>query len=116
MIPIACLLRECRNLAHAPRSCRFHVCSAPMRGTLLCSAILFASCGPGSRDHDTGNGKGSDPTGDTKIVGRIWAPKWAPGDVPPGQEIPVFGATVWVTNTQPPPIPQQTFCDDCVDT
>jgi hypothetical protein len=50
------------------------------------------------------------------VSGRVWAPKWAPGDVPAGQEIPIFGATIYVTDTKPAPIPQQTFCEACIDT
>lgn len=41
---------------------------------------------------------------------------WGPGVAPPGQEIPVFGATVYVTDTKPDPIPQQTFCEPCIET
>ncbi len=50
------------------------------------------------------------------MTGKIWAPKYGPGDVPPGQEIPIFGATIYVTDTQPAPIPQETYCEPCVET
>ncbi len=101
-----------------------------MRG-LANVVVLFtalAACGPGQRDpggdgSGSGSGSGLDGgvvgcTGTTcaTITGKVWAPKWAPGDVPPGQEIPIFGATIYVTDTKPAPIPQQTFCEACIDT
>jgi len=84
------------------------------------------ACGPGQRDPGNGGGDGSGSgsgsgtectgTGCATITGRVWAPKWAPGDVPAGQEIPVWGATIYVSDTKPEPIPQQTFCEACIDT
>src|SRR5688572_1616741 len=84
------------------------------------SVMVAAACGPNGRDDDglgsgSGSGSGSGTVAAT-LTGKVWAPKWAPGDVPPGQEIPIFGATIYVTDTQPQPIPQQTFCEACVDT
>lgn len=91
---------------------------------IMISAVL--ACGPGERRPGGGNGDeddtgSGDPNGCTgnqcaTITGRVWAPKWAPGDVPPGQEIPIFGATIYVTDTKPAPIPQQTFCESCIET
>lgn len=77
------------------------------------------ACGPGRRD-DTGNGSGSGsgsncPTCST-ITGKVWAPKYGPGEAPPGQEIPIFGATIYVSDTRPAPIPQQVYCEPCIDT
>jgi hypothetical protein len=90
-----------------------------MRALVSIVVLLgVAACGPGSRGDDgegSGSGSGSQSSG-IKLTGRVWAPKWAPGDVPPGQEIPVFGATIYVTGTRPAPIPQQTYCESCADT
>lgn len=88
---------------------------------LLTAAFLVVACGPGGRDDGTGNGSGSGsgsadcPTCAT-VSGRVWAPKYGPGEVPPGQEIPIFGATIYVTDQKPAPIPQQTFCEPCIET
>lgn len=46
----------------------------------------------------------------------MWAPNYGPGVAPPGQEIPIFGATIYVTDTKPQPIPQQVYCEPCIDT
>jgi hypothetical protein len=85
---------------------------------------VAAACGPGTRDPGNGSGSGSGSgsgggcTGSScaTLTGKVWAPKWAPGDVPAGQEIPIFGATIYVTDSKPAPVPQQTFCEACVDT
>src|SRR5687768_16219615 len=84
-------------------------------------STLFA-CGPGGRndgtggdDDGSGSGSGDCPTCAT-LTGKVWAPKWGPGEAAPGQEIPIFGATIYVTDTKPQPIPQQTFCEAWVDT
>ncbi len=65
----------------------------------------------------SGSGSGSNPDCPTcaVVTGKVWAPKWAPGNVPPGQEIPIFGAMVYVTTTKPDPIPQKVYCEACVD-
>jgi hypothetical protein len=86
---------------------------------LVTALILLAACGPGRRD-DTGNGSGSGsgsncPTCAT-VTGKVWAPNWAPGQAPAGQEIPIFGATIYVTDTRPQPIPQQVYCEPCIET
>src|SRR5262245_34720434 len=87
--------------------------------TFFALSVIAAACGPGNRGDD-GNGSGSGSGSDLPVVatltGRVYAPKWAPGDVPAGQEIPIFGATIYVTDTKPAPIPQQTYCEPCVDT
>ena len=93
-----------------------------MRALLSIVVVLgIFACGPGERDNGDGNGSGSGSgSGDcptcVTVTGRVWAPKWAPGDVPAGQEIPVFGATVYVTDQRPAAIPQQTYCESCADT
>ncbi|HEY5944215.1 MAG TPA: hypothetical protein VIV40_01930 [Kofleriaceae bacterium] len=90
--------------------------------SLVFACSVVAACGPGHRGDDDGNGSGSgsgsgsDGPVVATLTGKVWAPKWAPGDVPPGQEIPIFGATIYVTDTRPQPIPQQTYCEPCVDT
>jgi hypothetical protein len=87
----------------------------------LCLVVgNLVACGPGERDGD-GNGSGSGSgSGDcpscVTLTGRVWAPKWAPGDVPAGQEIPIFGATLYVSQTKPAPIPDHTYCESCIDT
>ena len=82
--------------------------------------VVFAACGPGGRgDDDDGNGSGGlhcqqgDPC--ATVTGRVWAPKWAPGQVPAGQEIPIFGALVYVSSSMPQPIPDHVYCEACVD-
>jgi hypothetical protein len=86
---------------------------------LLAFAVL-ASCGPSTRPAGTGSGSGSgsgsnDCPSCAVLTGRVWAPRWAPGDVPPGQEIPIFGAMVYVSATKPDPIPEHVYCSACID-
>jgi len=101
---------------------------------LSCWALISVviACGPRPRDagsdagdsgggtdsgtssgHDPGDGNGCTGPACATISGRVWAPKWALGDVPPGQEVPIFNASIYVSDTKPPPIPQQTFCEPC---
>lgn len=89
---------------------------------LVFAVLLVTACGPGGRD-DVGNGSGSGSGSGSGacpdcsyVTGRIWAPKYGPGDVPAGQEIPVFGATIYVSDVKPAPIPQETFCEPCIET
>lgn len=101
---------------------------ALMRASVAFFVVVsaVAACGPGERNPGKGGGDGSGADGGNgggctgnvcaTITGRVWAPKWAPGDVPPGQEIPIYGATIYVTDTKPAPIPQQTFCEACIET
>lgn len=91
---------------------------------MLAAMSSLLACGPSKRGDDgTGGddqGSGSDPTqctsGCATLSGKVYAPHWAPGDVPAGQEIPIFGAIVYVTDTRPAPIPDHTYCEQCVDT
>src|SRR5438874_105297 len=89
------------------------------QGAFLFVCLVVAACGPGNRGDD-GNGSGSGSGGNcpscVKVVGKVYAPHWAPGDVPPGQEIPVFGARIYVSDARPAAIPQQTYCESCADT
>lgn len=88
---------------------------------LLTAVLLVVACGPGRRDDTGGDGSGSGSGSQacpdcSYVTGKVWAPKYGPGDVPPGQEIPIFGATIYVTDAKPAPIPQQTFCEPCIET
>jgi len=47
------------------------------------------------------------------IAGTVWAPGNAPGMVPEGQEIPVYGALVALTHALPAPFPQRAYCMEC---
>ncbi len=99
-------------------------------------AVLIAACGPSSpgKAGDGGAGTGGDggssaidggggsradalPTGPVATVrGTIWAPGNAPGMVPAGQEIPIHNAVIYLATTRPAAIPQETYCERCVDT
>jgi hypothetical protein len=46
----------------------------------------------------------------------VWAPNQAPGQAAPGQEIPIAGALVWITDVKPAPIPATVYCEECVPT
>ena len=86
----------------------------------IVSGAALGGCGPAHRGDDDGNGSGSGsgsnscPTCAT-VTGKVWAPKWSPGAVPPGQEIPIYGALVYATATRPAPIPDHVYCESCVD-
>src|SRR5690349_18562148 len=91
-----------------------------MRPGILLSAFVAiaftAACGPSGRpSDDTG---GPDAPSDTMatISGKVWAPKQAPGQVPPGEEIPIAGALVYITNQPVAPIPDHVYCEQCVPT
>ena len=49
------------------------------------------------------------------IRGTVWAPGNAPGMVPVGQEIPVSGALVYISEHPPPAIPERVYCEQCLD-
>lgn len=82
---------------------------------LLCTIVLVASCGPNGRGDDTGGGGVDAPyTGPTGTLrGRVWAPGLAPGMTAPGEEIPVAGASVYLTSARPAPIPSGVYCEPC---
>ena len=85
----------------------------------LLVAFVFAACGPSGRGDDTG---GDDTNVDAHtgnfatLSGKVWAPNQGPGQAPVGQEIPVAGALVYVTQNRPAPIPDQVYCEQCVET
>jgi hypothetical protein len=94
--------------------------NALVKALLLVSIAACASKRPdktGGGSGDAGvDGMGSQEcVGCATVSGKVYAPKWAPGDVPPGQEIPIFGAVIWVSSSAPDPIPDHVFCESCID-
>jgi hypothetical protein len=97
-----------------------------MRHLAFVIAIVSAAgCGPAS---NPGNSDVLDPPGVdggaqpdayegeyAAIMGTVWAPGQAPGQVPAGHEIPIYSALISLSPTRPAPIPQQTYCEKCVD-
>jgi len=82
-------------------------------------ALVLVACGPSARDPNGGHGDGapdvySGPLG--TVSGKVYAPNHGPGQVPPGQEIPIAGALVYVNGEAPPPIPDGVYCEQCVAT
>jgi hypothetical protein len=86
---------------------------------VMAFVAAVAACGPAKRGDDFGNGSGSGSgnscTACGTLTGKVYAPKWGPGQVPSGQEIPIFGANVYVSAVQPQPIPDHVYCQACVD-
>jgi len=93
----------------------------PVLMTLVALSCLATACGPstgGDGDDDDGapDGGGGGCSGACgSFTGTVWAPGMAPGMVPAGQEIPVFGALVYVSPTRPSPIPATAYCESCVE-
>jgi hypothetical protein len=89
---------------------------------LSLALVVVISCGPQSREPGNNNGDvdaGADAPPDEPmalITGRVFAPNHGPGQVPPGQEIPIAGALVYISDTRPAPIPDGVFCEACVAT
>ena len=96
---------------------------------LVFVSLFLLSCGPIENPGIPGDG-GASPTVDSggagglpdayfgptaRVTGRVWAPGQAPGMVPLGQEVPVFSALVTVSPGRQAPIPQETFCERCVN-
>ena len=83
-----------------------------------CVALVAATaCGPSVSNGDDGPGAGEPDayTGEfSGLTGTVWAPGNAPGMVPPGHEIPISNALVYLSIAQPAPIPQETYCERCV--
>src|SRR4029078_12368162 len=96
------------------------------RLALIFASICLVACGPAK------HGSGGDDDDDTKVdaapgtadadmrpmgsvTGRVWMPNYAPGLVPAGQEIPVFGALVTLTQNKLAPIPDHVYCEQCQD-
>jgi hypothetical protein len=87
-------------------------------------ALMMAACGPSKKNGNGGDGTIDASTSSTPdaytgpmgtITGRVWMPKYGPGQVPAGQEIPVFGALVSITTTKLAPIPDHVYCEQCAD-
>jgi len=92
-------------------------------------AMLFlclAACGPSVSDYSAnvdggGSGDGGANTPDAYsgpvgvIAGTVWAPGNAPGMVAAGHEFPIYGALVWLSISKPAPVPDQVYCDECVN-
>ena len=88
--------------------------------SLACLLALLAACGPEDRTSPSASGvdaggSGDDGSGVATITGIVWAPGNAPGLVPPGNEIPVSGAMVYLGLIKPDPIPQQVECVPCTE-
>lgn len=65
----------------------------------------------GQDDNDPNN----PPVGTASVSGTVWAPGQAPGLVPAGHEIPIFDALVTLSPQKLSPIPQETYCERCVN-
>ncbi len=93
--------------------------TALMVGPLLASPV---GCGPAARSDIDANGNGNGDAADAfvpltaTLTGKVWAPNQAPGQAAPGQEIPIYGALVYISTQRPTPIPQQAYCEKCVET
>jgi hypothetical protein len=103
-----------------------------LRLACVVSSIVLLACGPSKGGHGGGSGDDDDtkvdapsptgggpdayvgPTG--SVSGRVWMPNYAPGLVPAGQEIPVYGAVITLTQNKLAPIPDHAYCEECVDT
>src|SRR5687768_14703491 len=91
-------------------------------GTSLFFALISAlaiACGPAARGDDGVGDDGVDappPVTTATVTGKVWAPNQAPGQAPPGQEIPVAGALVYIASERPAPIPDGVYCEECVPT
>jgi hypothetical protein len=112
-------------------------------GSCLAISVGLVGCGPsdgggadgddeGGNDQgdrpDAGDDEGGDDAGTrpdarprpdaaipATITGKVWAPNMGPGVAPAGQEIPIFGALVYASVNKPMPIPQEVFCEECVE-
>jgi hypothetical protein len=90
---------------------------------VLALGLVAVACGPGASSDDDGGGR-PDGGGDSPdayqgtpatLSGRVWFPNQAPGQAAPGEEIPVFGAQIYLSVNRPPPIPQTVYCERCDD-
>lgn len=85
-------------------------------------ASLLAACGPSGRGDDGGGGGGDDTTVDATevayatLTGKVWAPNQGPGQAILGQEVPIAGALVYVSQNRPAQIPDGVYCEQCVPT
>ena len=103
-----------------------HLPSIHSRSVLGLVVALTMSCGPVEdpngccyTDGDAGPTQpdAADPfNGVTATVtGTVWAPGQAIGMVPAGQEIPIYNALITVSPLKQAPIPQNTYCERCVN-
>jgi len=77
--------------------------------------------GPDTSPDTTADSEATSDTSDTSdtpttfgaISGTVWAPGNAPGMVPADQEIPIYGAVVYLLPDRPNPIPQSAYCEAC---
>ncbi len=91
---------------------------------VLASLVLLGACGPSPSSDDTPGDDGDGGTGGAdayegqlaNLSGTVWMPNYAPSLAPAGTEpIPVFGAVVYLSSVKPDPIPQQVYCERCID-
>jgi hypothetical protein len=94
--------------------------SHPWFASLILATFVVA-CGPSTKGDDDNGDDDSGQTPDaydgplTGVSGRVWMPNQGPGQAPPGAEIPVFGALVYLSAVKPAAIPQQVYCERCED-
>ncbi len=74
---------------------------------LVGALVAIGSCG------DDGGKTDAAPT-TAVISGRVFAPNQSPAQALLGQEVPVSGALVYVSTTQPEAIPSGVYCERCV--
>ena len=86
-----------------------------MKIAIVLVSIVVLSCGPSAKGGgETGGDDEYDgPVG--SLSGRVWAPGNGPGMVPAGHEIPIAGAHVRLSLSRPPTIPQEAYCEQCLD-
>lgn len=91
--------------------------------SLVAFLAAAGACGPAARNDQVDADVG--PTTDasdgntgifSQLTGKVYAPNQGPGQAAPGQEIPIYGAIVYISATRPDPMPQQTYCEKCIDT
>lgn len=94
-----------------------------MRVTPVVLALALIACGGPTGD---GNGDGTaidagqtgpdaDPSTLATLMGTVWVPGNAPGLVPPGHEIPVYDAVVYLSSQRPDAIEDGATCRPCSD-
>lgn len=88
--------------------------------TVALLSILASACGPATRPDPGGDDNVDahvDPPGPAaQVTGRVWAPNQGPGQAAPGQEIPISGAVVYISDVKPEPVPDHVYCEACVAT
>ncbi|MGE0546695.1 MAG: hypothetical protein AB7O24_32935 [Kofleriaceae bacterium] len=75
------------------------------------------ACGPSGRPADDDDDDVPvDATPSATLTGKVWAPNQGPGQAPPGEEIPIAGALIYVSTEKPMGIPDHVYCEQCVAT